>query len=197
MTDTRTAILDAAARLYAADGYSAVSMRDVAAEVSMTQANLYYHFRDKAQLVEDTLAHVLVTRMSPLDDLFKTTSSPEYQLRVFVEWFVTLLFNDLIFTQLMLRELIDGDMERVARLSRVVFDKPFSLIDGIVSAYSPGLRSALTTASVIALIIGHVQMARILPYLSSGHADHADPKIIAAHVLSTLRRALKDQSDAL
>jgi len=98
---------------------------------------------------------------------------------------------------LMLRELIDGDMERVARLSRAVFDKPFSLIDGIVSAYSPGKNSALTTASVIALIIGHVQMARILPYLSSGHADHADPKIIAAHVLSTLQRALKDQSDAL
>jgi AcrR family transcriptional regulator len=43
--DTRTAILDVSARLYADLGYSAVSMRDVAGVVGVTSANLYHHFK--------------------------------------------------------------------------------------------------------------------------------------------------------
>lgn len=49
-----TAVLDAAARLFAQRGYAATSMRDIAQAASMLPGSLYYHFAAK----EDLLAAV-------------------------------------------------------------------------------------------------------------------------------------------
>src|SRR3546814_2715362 len=67
MSDMRSQLLDTAARLFAERGYKAVSMRDIAKLVGVTQANLYYHFRDKADLIEATLASVFEARAQELD----------------------------------------------------------------------------------------------------------------------------------
>lgn len=46
----KIAIMQAAARLFAAKGYNAVSVRDIAAEMELTPASLYYYFPDKETL---------------------------------------------------------------------------------------------------------------------------------------------------
>ncbi len=48
---TRSRILDAARRLFADRGYAGTSMRDLAEELGMTKAALYYHFPGKAQIL--------------------------------------------------------------------------------------------------------------------------------------------------
>jgi AcrR family transcriptional regulator len=48
---TRTRILDAARALFADHGYAGTSMRDLAEELGMTKAALYYHFPGKAQIL--------------------------------------------------------------------------------------------------------------------------------------------------
>ena len=50
--ETREAVLAAARRLFTARGYDATSMRDVAAEVGITNSALYYHFPGKEALLE-------------------------------------------------------------------------------------------------------------------------------------------------
>jgi|EndMetStandDraft_5_1072996.scaffolds.fasta_scaffold84972_2 AcrR family transcriptional regulator len=52
---TRKRILDAAYRLFRRQGYSRVSMDEIAAATRVTKRTLYYHFESKDQL----LAHVL------------------------------------------------------------------------------------------------------------------------------------------
>lgn len=47
---TRTALLDAARRLFAEDGYAATSTPDVAVAAGLTRGALYHHFRDKQDL---------------------------------------------------------------------------------------------------------------------------------------------------
>ncbi len=47
----RRAILDAAARLFAAEGYRHVSMRRIAGRIGYSPAAIYLHFRRKADLV--------------------------------------------------------------------------------------------------------------------------------------------------
>jgi AcrR family transcriptional regulator len=47
----RTKILDAARRLFAKDGYEAVTMREVARKIHYTATALYYHFPDKESLL--------------------------------------------------------------------------------------------------------------------------------------------------
>lgn len=49
---TRTAILDAAERIFAARGYAGTSMRELAREAQTSQALLHHHFGTKAGLYE-------------------------------------------------------------------------------------------------------------------------------------------------
>lgn len=53
----REAILDAALEVFAESGYRAGSLRDVAQRVSMSEAGLLYHFRNKSALLEAVLEH--------------------------------------------------------------------------------------------------------------------------------------------
>jgi TetR/AcrR family transcriptional regulator, cholesterol catabolism regulator len=48
--DGRSRILDEAERLFRTRGYNSVTMRDIAREVGIRQASLYYHFSSKEQL---------------------------------------------------------------------------------------------------------------------------------------------------
>lgn len=49
---TRRLILDAAARIFRRDGYSAARLADIAAEIGMKAGSLYYHFGSREALVE-------------------------------------------------------------------------------------------------------------------------------------------------
>src|SRR5256885_10764148 len=49
--DTKTKILDAAFRRLAHDGYTALSMREIAKDAGVNHALINYHFRTKDQLV--------------------------------------------------------------------------------------------------------------------------------------------------
>jgi AcrR family transcriptional regulator len=60
-TDAREAILDAAARLFAANGYAATGTREIATEVGLRQASLFHYFSRK----EDILAELLDRTVSP------------------------------------------------------------------------------------------------------------------------------------
>jgi AcrR family transcriptional regulator len=55
---TRERILDAALTLFAEKGYDATSMREIAEQLGITKAALYYHFDSKADIVRAMLADV-------------------------------------------------------------------------------------------------------------------------------------------
>ena len=92
MSDMRTQLLKAAAELFAERGYDAVSMRDIAKVVGVTQANLYYHFQDKADLIQSTLERVFKTRAEDLSAWLG--DHPEDQLGAFVRWLVGELMTE-------------------------------------------------------------------------------------------------------
>lgn len=50
--DTRNTILKTAGELFSQRGYFGVSMQDIANELNITKAALYYHFNSKDELVE-------------------------------------------------------------------------------------------------------------------------------------------------
>lgn len=56
-TDTRQRILDISARLFACHGYAGTSIRDIAQELGVTKAALYYHFDSKEAILTEMLAH--------------------------------------------------------------------------------------------------------------------------------------------
>jgi AcrR family transcriptional regulator len=59
---TRKRLLDVAARLFIERGYSAVSMRDIAAAAVLTKGAVYGHFRSKGQLLVEVIRWKLAER---------------------------------------------------------------------------------------------------------------------------------------
>jgi len=192
--DTRGEILEIAARLYAGLGYSAVSMRDLAGEVGVTQANLYHHFRSKDDLIRETLAHVFAQKTAPMVELLERPGTSSQRLAAFVNWFVRLLVEDRVFFRLLVRELVDGDGARLKALADSVLERPFSLVSSLADPQRPKDERFLAAISIIGLMLGHVQLAALLPYLPGGRPEQADPSVVARHITTVLRRAFHDEA---
>lgn len=58
MSGTKERILSAALRLFAKDGYEAVSVSDIAGELGMTKGALYKHFTNKRDIFESIVARM-------------------------------------------------------------------------------------------------------------------------------------------
>jgi AcrR family transcriptional regulator len=69
----RDAILDTSAKLFSQQGYKEVSIRDIAQACGMTNAALYYHFKNKEDLF---LAMLQRDHEKTLDDLRAAAAGP-------------------------------------------------------------------------------------------------------------------------
>lgn len=85
MTDTKTAILDAAEERFALEGIHRVSLRSILTEAGINAALAHYHFGNRANLLRELLVRRLVPlgeeRLRLLDDLEARPGDPGYTLR--------------------------------------------------------------------------------------------------------------------
>lgn len=58
-SSTRARILEVAGRLFVEKGFEATSVRDIAAELDIANPSLYYHFKSKAEILDELLASSL------------------------------------------------------------------------------------------------------------------------------------------
>ncbi|RAI43862.1 TetR/AcrR family transcriptional regulator [Rhodoplanes roseus] len=186
----RATILETASRLFASRGYAAVSMRDVATEVGVTPANLYYHFSDKEQLIREALVHVFTERTAPLETVLAVPVTCDQKLETFVLWLVGLLWQDEVFAKLLFRELLDGDRSRLEHLSRTVLERPFALITSATAGYNRRADPVLSAVSIIGIVLGHFQLSVALPFLPGGRKEHTDPEVVSRHILTVVRSAI-------
>jgi len=191
----REKILQTASQLYSQDGYAGVSMRDVAAAVGVTPANLYHHFKDKEHLFRESLAYVFAAKTLPVEAIVSSGATPAHKFTAFVEWFVRATMEDRVYVRLLTRELLDADEERLAYLSDTVLKRPFDLLTDLIVQYGVQQDRALTAASVIALILGHIQLSALLPHLAGMDSGQVDAETLARHILAQLQPALDQHAN--
>jgi len=92
------------------------------------------------------------------------------------------------------RELVDGDGARLKALADSVLERPFGLVSSLVDPQRPKDERFLAAVSIIGLMLGHVQLAALLPYLPGGRPEQADPSVVAGHITTVLRRAFHDEA---
>ena len=73
MADTKEKILNTALRLFARDGYEAVSVRHISEELGMTKGALYRHYKNKRDIFDS-----IIERMIQID----AQRAGEYQMPV-------------------------------------------------------------------------------------------------------------------
>lgn len=87
--ETRAEILRVALELFTEKGYEATSTRDISEALGLTKSSLYYHFRNKEEIV----ASLLTERRHDLDDLVawieEQPRTPDLPQRAAVRWVAT------------------------------------------------------------------------------------------------------------
>jgi AcrR family transcriptional regulator len=187
----RERILDTASRLYASKGYDAVSMRHVATALGMTQANLYYYFKDKQDLILSSLAYVFNGKRQAFDAVMHVGGSPTQRLERGILWFATLLFEDAIFSKLYFREMLDGDATRLQFLTENVFQEPFRVLVGLVEDAVDTPDPMLAALFLTSTLVGYFQFSGIIRHLRETKARYLDPKTITQFLMQEIRKSLK------
>jgi AcrR family transcriptional regulator len=82
-TDTRAALVEAARRLFAAQGYDGTGTEQIVADARVTRGALYHHFRDKADLFRAVMAEAAASVAMQLVDeqLASEAPSPLSEIR--------------------------------------------------------------------------------------------------------------------
>ena len=151
-TRTREAVLAAAMRRFASDGYQSTTMADVAAEAGVSLGTLYQYFRDRTDLVA-ALVHRTVTRSLARPGASWRLSDGEAGLHAMLHAFVAsyaetaslaALWEEVTFVDAPLRDLrrsltrvFEGSVARELRRAARA-----GLIDGAVA--TPSVARALT-----------------------------------------------------
>lgn len=78
---TQQAIVAAAARLFARDGFGATSLDDIAEALGASKAALYYHIRNKEEILRLIFLTVLTVSEEPLRQIVEADLAPQEKLR--------------------------------------------------------------------------------------------------------------------
>jgi TetR/AcrR family transcriptional regulator len=195
---TRDQILAAAEIRFAAQGFAATTIKDIAAQAGVNSALLYYYFRDKENLYQavlDRLIREFVTRgMGKLE----APGGPDARLRAFLGLIGEVFGGDPHFYRLMLRELVDYGashaVEQFKLISATMFRRLCELIeegqrDGTFRADLDPRFAAISSVSAVAHFFTIRPMAGVFlghttkgppPALVRAYLQHAGDFVLAA-----------------
>ncbi len=109
-------IAEEAARLFVANGYHGVSMREIAEAVGISKAGLYYHFRDK----EDLFIAVLVANLERIEDIILAARQADQTTRGQISRMMQAIFDQPPNQRAIIR-LASQEMGHVSQAARARF----------------------------------------------------------------------------
>jgi AcrR family transcriptional regulator len=181
LSDRKTAILDAAANLFAERGYAAVSIRDLAQATHITPAALYHHFPDKDAIYDATLRHVFSDKASAIASVMKGADALEITLERLIIWLTREFSENPVMSRLVQRELLAGDRNRIRLLTEDVIAVPFREIQHLMQQLAPYQDARLSAASIISLVMGFIELSPILEGLTGERNNKKRLSEFAAH----------------
>ena len=96
ISKTRAAIIEAAGRIFAEQGYRQATVRDICSHAGANVAAINYHFGDKRELYLAVLKHYqeIAFQTYPPDLGMQETQKPEEKLRAFIRSFLMRIMDD-------------------------------------------------------------------------------------------------------
>ena len=181
-THSRTAILDAAERLFAERGYAATTIKQIGSDAGVNSALLYYYFADKERLYRAVLERLLGTLMARGGEVFSSARSPEDAIRGLVSVQGELLVSRPHVPRLIARELVDHNADHVAgqmtQVAAGIFRQLCTLIEdgqrtGLLRAdLDPKFAAISTIAQVVYFHIARPAVGILLGFGAAGAPEH-------------------------
>ena len=130
-TRTRRAILDAAEGFFAAQGFEATRLEDIAAQVGSRRASIVYYFRDKAELYEAVLDDLFGELLEAAQETASRTATLDERVAAGVTLWVDYLAKHPALARILLRDLPNAagpgraTIQRYTKLYNELFAKLF------------------------------------------------------------------------
>ena len=195
----REAILAAAGELFAAQGFSATTIKEIAGKAKVNSALLYYYFEDKEGLYRAVLAHLMGSVSQAIGGSMAEAPSPEEGVRRFVLTQSDRFTANRSFAKLLLRELMDhGAVRLEVPISTVIGNAFRPLAAQIVAGQEAGVfrRDLDVRFAVLSIVaqVAYFTLAQPLVAQLMGHEGTVPPETARAfgdHAAEWAVRALK------
>lgn len=135
--EAASAILAAAARLFAERGYDSVSIADIAGSARVSKANVFHHFHSKEGLYFEVMRKASVDQAIYAEGLTDRPGSFAEKVADFINFQMRWMFEDECRTWLLMRESAERGHSRARRLGQQVFQRNFT---AVVQIFEEGRR---------------------------------------------------------
>ncbi len=189
-SNARERVLIAAETLFRQRGYNTVTMRDIAEEVGIRQASLYYHFPTKEQLFITVTEQVFERHREGLQQaLTEAESDLRGQLQAASRWFISQ--PPLNFLSLMQSDMPALSEEQTQRLSLIFRQCIFDPIRNAFLAAQEQHQIRTVKPNILAgffllLVMDGINYASTLP-------DTSPKDVMASEIVSVLLDGLQPQ----
>lgn len=155
---TMEAIRKAGLRLIFENGYEAMSLRQLAAEVGIQAGSLYNHISTKQELLFDLIQDHINELLRQLDRALEGKQEPVERLRAFVAFHVTYHMTrkrEVFIANSELRSLDPGNYEAIVKLRGAYEQRLGSILsDGVAKGVFEVADVQVATFAIIALLTG-------------------------------------------
>jgi AcrR family transcriptional regulator len=163
-SDTYDKILQTARRLFVQQGYTATSMRQVAAETGIGKATIYHHFPDKQAMVM-ALLQKSMARMNEARAIVRVETDPRQRIRAAATVSVSYLFESVDIIQIVRREIPDGRDQISAEFMNFFRDYMALLADAIQRGTEQGIFRPVDPADAARVLMTMIQGTFSMAYL--------------------------------
>lgn len=127
-------ILDSAEKLFARDGFDAVSMNDVAEEARTSKANIFHHFGSKRDLYIAVVRRCMSDCAEDMSQVSESGAGFEETIRALARIHLERLFKRERATKLIRRGLMEGGAQMGRELAEKVLGENFGRLVNVIMA---------------------------------------------------------------
>lgn len=171
-SDAPTALLDAAERLFAGQGFAATSIKQIGAAAGLNPALIYYYFPDKLRLYHAVLDRRFGAFARATPERLPRGMPPLDGIRAVIAAQVEFLRASPLLARLLARELADHDASEARSVIQQLAAGPFRRLTELIregqrgGQIRPALDPAFTAVSIIAQVawffVAHPVVSRLL-----------------------------------
>lgn len=167
--ETRIRILDAADELFSKRGYSSVTLRDIASEVGMKHASLYYYFppkTGKAALYLEVMERTFIRHREGLTQMIAEAGDDlRQQMYAVARWFVRQPPVDFArMAQADMHAIYEANPQKAAQLMQLAFDAlRIPIVEALNQAQAAGIVDLADPDVAAMALVSLVQSVHNIP----------------------------------
>lgn len=184
-------ILAHSAELFSEHGFEAVSMRDIAKASGIKAPSLYNHFKDKQSLYQATLKAVFDQHNEQLISVLVGELGAEEKLKEVIRLSAYKMAEDTTFRQLILRELLQNDPQKLQFLAETVMAESCKQLEKILYQINPQSDHHFTITSILGQMLFHFQIGNMRDFLPGSKPKHHETDYLAEQIFKSTLMSIR------